>query len=235
MIQRREKQKHGCYMSELVISCSMLEDEVREAMRLTGSNLPVLWIDRGLHEYPDKLRAELRNSIDSMNADVILLAFSLCGGALDGLSSKNSVLVVPRFDDCIHFLTSRRAGSRGEVDCRSLYFTAGWFRSERFMGKDYERCLLRYGPQKTKFIFDTMLANYQSLQLIDTHSYDMPAHRVTAEETAKLFGLDYQEQTGSLRILKKLFSHEWDEDFVVVQPGEKLRMEQFIPMNTKDA
>jgi hypothetical protein len=104
-------------MRELVIACSMLEDEVQEAMRQTGRELPILWMDRGLHEHPERLREELRSRIDSADdADVIMLTFALCGNALAGIGSQRAKLVLPKFDDCIHILTSREPGSRGEAD-----------------------------------------------------------------------------------------------------------------------
>ncbi|MEL7602707.1 MAG: DUF1638 domain-containing protein [Bacillota bacterium] len=223
-------------MRELVIACSMLEDEVREAMRQTGRELPVLWIDRGLHEYPERLREELRSRIDSTDdAEVIMLTFALCGNALAGIGSKHAKLVLPKFDDCIHILTSKEPGSRGEVDCRTLYYTGGWLKSEKFIGNEFESCLRRYGPKKTKFIYDAMLKNYRSVQLLDTQSYDMREYRGLAADTAARLGLTYSEGTGSLRILKKLFLGEWDDEFLIALPGEQFRMEQFIPSRSGGA
>ena len=216
-------------MSELVIACSMLEDEVKEAMRQTGRTLPVLWIDSGLHEFPERLRKELSSRIDSATeVCTIMLTFALCGNALAGIGSTNAKLVLPKFDDCIHFLTSSKYQSRGEVDCRTLYYTAGWLKSERFMGSEYGRCLQRYGEKKTRYIYNTMLKNYQSIQLLDTGSFDMQICRPVVNETAAKLNLAYTEGKGTLRILKKLFQGEWDDEFLIVQPGEQFSMEQFI-------
>ena len=223
-------------MDALVIACSMLEDEVREAMRQTGRNLPVLWIDRGLHEHPEKLREELRVRIDSSNdADVIMLTFALCGNALAGIGSNRATLVLPKFDDCIHILTSGEHGSRGEVDCRTLYYTGGWLKSDRFIGKDFESCVARYGPKKAGYIYNAMLKNYRCMQLLDTQSYDMQQYRGMAADTAARLGLAYSEGPGSIRILKKLFLGEWDDEFLIAQPGERFSMEQFIPVRNGGA
>jgi hypothetical protein len=43
----------------VVLACAMLEDEVALAMRRAACALPVVWLERGLHERPEKLRAEL--------------------------------------------------------------------------------------------------------------------------------------------------------------------------------
>ena len=216
-------------MNELVIACSMLEDEVKEAMRQTGRILPVSWIDSGLHEFPERLRKELASKIDSYSEiDTIMLTFSLCGNALAGIGSKRAKLVLPKFDDCIHFLTSAQYQSRGEVDCRTLYYTAGWLKSERFMGNEYDRCLQRHGAKKTQYIYNAMLKNYRSIQLLDTGSFDMLACRSVITETATKLNLSYTEGKGTLRILKKLFLGEWDDEFLIAEPGEQFSMEQFI-------
>lgn len=219
-------------MNELVIACSMLEDEVQETMRQIGRNLPVLWIDRGLHEHPEKLREELRARIEATNnVDVIMLTFALCGNALAGIGSKSAKLVLPKFDDCIHILTSGEYGSRGEVDCRTLYYTGGWLKSDRFIGKEFESCVARYGPKKADYIYNAMLKNYRGVELLDTQSYDMESCRGMAADTAARLGLAYSEGPGSIRILKKLFAGEWDDEFLVALPGEEFRMEQFMPVH----
>ena len=179
------------------------------------------------------MREELRARIDSSNdADVIMLTFALCGNALAGIGSNTAKLVLPKFDDCIHILTSGEYGSRGEVDCRTLYYTGGWLRSDRFIGKDFESCVAKYGPKKAGYIYNTMLKNYRCVQLLDTQSYDIQACRGIAADTAARLGLAYSEGSGSLRILKKLFLGEWDDEFLIAQPGEVFSMEQFIPTHS---
>lgn len=216
-------------MTELVIACEMLEDEIREAMRQTGRDLPILWIDRGLHEHPERLREMLLSRIkEAGDVDVIMLTFSYCGGALDGIYSEHSKLVIPLFDDCIRMLKSSGPGCRGVVDCRTMYFTGGWLRSERFIYEDYLKCCRRYGKKMGLRIFHEMLKNYRAFELMDTQSYDLEAFRLQAENAAKEFNLTFGTGMGSLRVLKKLFSQDWDEEFLILPPGERATMEQFV-------
>ncbi|MEL7610857.1 MAG: DUF1638 domain-containing protein [Bacillota bacterium] len=216
-------------MTELVIACEMLEDEIREAMRQTGRDLPISWIDRGLHEYPERLREMLLTRIkEAGDVDVIMLTFALCGGALSGIYSERAKLVIPLFDDCIHMLKSPCTGNRGEVDCRTLYFTGGWLKSERFIYKDYLKCCERYGKKTAQRVYREILKNYRTFELMDTQSYALEAFLPQAETAADELKLTLETGTGSLRVLKKLFSGDWDEEFLVVQPGERITMEQFI-------
>ena len=216
-------------MTELVLACEMLEDEIHEAMRQTGRDLPIWWIDRGLHEHPERLREMLLSRIrEAADVDVIMLTFSFCGGALSGIFSEHAKLVMPLFDDCIHMLKSAKPGCRGEVDCRTLYFTGGWLKSERFIYEDYLKCCERYGKKTAQRIYREILKNYRTLQLMDTQSYDLEAFRPQAENAAKELKLGFETGTGTLRILKKLFLKDWDEEFLIIPPGERVTMDQFV-------
>ena len=83
-------------MAEVLLSCEMLEDEMQLALQRTGVQMPIVWLDAGLHEYPAKLRASLREKIAELEQsyDTILLGFCLCGNAMDGVGASRAQLVV---------------------------------------------------------------------------------------------------------------------------------------------
>ena len=57
-----------------LISCAMLEDEVNHILEKTHLTLPVIWIDRGLHNRPENLNQLLQEHINQLqNQDEILL------------------------------------------------------------------------------------------------------------------------------------------------------------------
>ena len=71
-----------------LISCAMLEDEVNHILEKTHLTLPVIWIDRGLHNRPENLNQLLQEHINQLqNQDEILLTFGLCGIGTAGLVS----------------------------------------------------------------------------------------------------------------------------------------------------
>jgi hypothetical protein len=49
------------------------------------------------------------------------------------------------------------------------------------------------------------------------------AFRAQAEEEARQRGWAFEEIAGSMRLLNKLFRGEWDDDFLVLEPGQTLR------------
>ena len=90
----------------------MLEDEIQRAVQRTGAQMPIVWVDAGLHEYPDRLREELQRQVARLEQDydTILLGFCLCGNALHGVRAARARLIAPRFDDCIRMLLCPAAG-----------------------------------------------------------------------------------------------------------------------------
>lgn len=212
-----------------LIACEMLRDEVELAMARTGIEYPTIWLDKGLHDTPEKLRASLQDKIDQLDKyDTILLAMALCGGALDGISCGHARLAVPKFDDCIRIILSLEPGMRNAADARSLYYTRQWLDSAGHLTRQQEQYLEKYGEKKTKKIMRLMLANYKSCRMVDTGAYDMAQWEDRARADADALGLEYGTQHGSVRVLEKLLRQEFDEEFLVVEPGETLTQRMFL-------
>lgn len=207
----------------------MIEDEVKLAMQRTGCTLPVVWGEAGLHDYPDKLRAALNEMIaDNAGAEHILLAYSLCGNGMVDVFSESSTLVVPRIDDCVWMALCNQEGAPPEMDNRSLYYTRGWLSRDSSFGNSYQRTINKYGPEKAKYIYRLMLANYQSITLLDTGAYPVEDCLPQVEKLAGDFELGLRRQQGSVRMLEKLFSRKWDEEFVVLRPGRRFQQQEFL-------
>ena len=50
-------------MAAVLLACQMLEDEIQRAVQRADAQMPIVWVDAGLHEYPDRLREELQRQI----------------------------------------------------------------------------------------------------------------------------------------------------------------------------
>lgn len=214
-----------------LIACEMLRDEVELVLRQTSTTLPITWMEKGLHNSPDRLRAALQAEVDKTGPECpeILFAMACCGGAMDGLHSSCAKLIVPRFDDCVRLLLAVEPGQPSQADCRCLYFTRAWLNSDGYLLRDFEKYREKYGPKKAKRIIDAMIGHYRGYRMIDTGAYDLAAIETAARADAAEFGLEYGCQRGTLRILEKLLTRQWDEEFVISQPGEALRQKYFLP------
>ena len=211
-----------------VIGCEMMADEIRMAMKNTELVADVIWLERGLHNSPEKLGEALQREIDKIpQEETVVLAFAQCGNGTVGLKCNCEQLIIPKFSDCIHLIMSNEYGSYDQVDSRTFYNSKGWMDSDCTMKADYERAVKQYGQECATEIYGAMLQNYKCFCLMDTGAYDMAEQEEKARETAELFHLEYKRCKASLRIYEKLFNKEWDDEFVVKKQGEIVSFQDF--------
>ncbi len=212
-----------------IIACSMLENEIKYAYDKCNCNYPIIWIDRGLHNYPEKLRVKLQETIDSLqDQDQILLCFGLCGNGTAGLKSNHAQMVIPKFDDCLNMLLCDGTRTcRGLVEAGTMYLTDGWTQDEEGILQQYDKLLEDYDEEMRDAVMEMMYAHYDSVTLIDTGCYPMDNAREYAEKTCELMDFQLKETKGYTIMLEKLFSGDWDENFIICAPGNNIADEHF--------
>ena len=188
-------------------------------------------LDFGLHLRPGELKKTLQEKVDeaSQNADVLLLGYGLCSMAVVGLHASTATLVIPRVDDCISiFLGSGSAyQQQAKQEPGTYYLTKGWIEVGDSPFEEFKRLVEKYGQEKSKRMIDLMLKNYTRLAFINTGQYEIERYQAYAQRMADQFGLRYEEIAGSPALVKKLVFGPWDEEFVVVRPGQSVRYEDF--------
>lgn len=212
----------------ILIACSMMEDEINAALT-KRQKLPVVWMDRGFHNEPEKLKKELQRQIDSLqDYDEILCAFGLCGNGTDGISSRHARIILPKFDDCVNLMlcTGTRI-ARGLTRPDSLYFTRGWTRDDESVLRQYEELGKKYDDETRDAVLEMMYEHYNTVTVIDTGCYDTAPVAEYARRAADLLGLNVEMTTGSNRILQQLLDECWDDNFIILEPGEVLSPEHF--------
>ena len=220
-------------MGTIIVACQTIRDEVNLAITETGVNYPVLWIESGLHNFPDRLGQKIQVEINKIeNVETILLAFGYCGNSLLGINSSRAQLIIPRVDDCISLLLGsyeRRQTLDKEVG--TYFLTNGWLENEQNLLSEYERCVKRYGKDKALRVMKMMLNNYHRLMVIDTQAYQSEGILIKTKEFADALGLSHEKIEGSLRLVKKLLLGPWDEEFAIIQAGEEVTLEHIIMNN----
>jgi hypothetical protein len=216
----------------LVMACATV---IEEMLPLLPEGMPYQKFEFGLHVYPDKLRRTLQEAIDAVSGqyDTIILGYGMCSQAIVGIKANGCRLVVPRVDDCIAiFLGSRHAyTAQSRAEPGTYYLTKGWIEVGDTPFSEYERSTLRYGKERAERIYRLMLANYKRLALINTGQYELERYREYARRTAEKFGLRYEEIEGSDTLVRKMLFGPWDEEFVVLEPGETFELQPFLGAN----
>ena len=216
-------------MSSILIACRTISNEVEQALGEVNSNIPVKWVESGLHNYPDDLRRKLQEEINCLTSyENILMAFGSCGNSLIGLTSPKSYIIVPKVDDCISLLLgSYKQRQDYSREMGTYFLTQGWLEYENNISKEYEHCLKRYGEQRATKILKIMLENYQRLMVIDTGAFCLKDCLKKSVSLAEKLGLEHQVKKGSLKLLKQLITGPWDDSFCIINPSEKLSLKHF--------
>jgi len=216
-----------------VIACETIKDEIIYVANKVQCKYPFLWMPSSLHKYPERLRHELQKEIDKCDQDEdnILLLFGYCGNAVLGLSSPYARLIIPKMDDCISLLLGGNQRRKDlSTEGRAYYLTKGWMNSDSGLVVEYNRCIMKYGYDKSNMVFKVMLKGYKSFDVIDTgivNKETMSEIMDTVQKFADRFDMEHKVIEGTLEVLYKSLSGQWDEDFVIIEPGEKVKFEDF--------
>jgi hypothetical protein len=179
--------------------------------------------------------------------DAILLAYGLCGAATAGLRAGSIPLVVPRAHDCITlFLGSRDRYTAEFAGHPGTYWYVQDFveRSDdggAFAGMGavsdaearatYEEYVARYGEDNAAYLMEALggwRSHYDRAALVDMAVADRGAAAAVeafARDDATRRGWAFEKLAGELILVRRLLDGHWGaEDFLVLQPGERLAM-----------
>lgn len=214
-------------MNTAILACKTLEDEVEQAVKRTNHNYPIYWIESGLHNYPEKLKQTLQQTIDKIcKYDYLIMLFGLCGNALLGLEAKNATLVIPKVDDCISlFLGGNEARRNMSKSSHAYYLTKGWLRYENNIWQEYQKSIEKYGLEKTRSLFKILLKHYTQLVVIDTGAFDTSAFTKEASLIANELGLDLKVMAADLSMIDRALQKEWGSEFAIIKPGDRITMQ----------
>jgi hypothetical protein len=211
-----------------IIACETVREELRN---LIPPDMPCKFLEFGLHLAPERLHMALQCEIDATQKDVdtILFGYGMCAKGTVGLEARRFRLVIPRVDDCIALCL----GSRAEYlrQCRkapgTFYLTKGWIECGDDPYTEYLKMREKCGHDEAYYLEQIVIQNYTRLVLINMGNYDLDKYRSYAQQQAAFFGLTFEEIPGSRALIKKLVEGNWDEDFVVVEPGGKVEYGMF--------
>lgn len=231
---------------QLVISCGMLSNELKKAYQKCFSDCKILWMKRALHNHPKSLKDTLQSFIDeNQDCDDILLTYGLCGNGTLGIHSQHTRLVIPKFHDCIHQLIQSVDNNTADIDepwkmnelgkinqkqvlPGQLYLTRSWTLDQEAIYQQSKAVLNTYGKSHGQDILDEIYEGYTDINVINTDSYEIAPVMEYAKNAAAMNHLKVNQINGSTLILEKLLCGDWDQNFIVLEPGEELQLNHFF-------
>lgn len=227
------------------ITCDMLLRPVEHLAAESPHEVVVDQLSAALHAKPMSLRERIQVKIDQADpdAEAVVLAYGLCGGATAGLEARDVPVVLPRAHDCATiFLGSRERYGREHGTAPGTYWYTedqmergnalkGWLlgdaaRSEDASAtrRDYEE---RFGKDNADYLMETLgewSVRYERGAFLDTGLAPTAEAAELAREESERRGWRFERVPADLGLIRRLLFGQWDDDFQVVQPGERLAM-----------
>jgi hypothetical protein len=137
-----------------------------------------------------------------------------------------------RTDDCIGIFLGSRGAYRQQLDFEpgTYFLTRGWADEKQPTPfNEFERVRKRWGAERAKRLLDRMLQRYRRLIYINTAGAESSSEaNGYARNMAERFSLSYEELEGKTTLIRKLMEGPWDDQCLVVQPGECIKLESFM-------
>lgn len=214
----------------VILACTSLLLHVEAAQERMATRFPVVELDRRFHTEPKQMRSHILKALDDLHADcdTVLVAMGYCGGSWNHIPITRRV-VMPKVDDCITLLLHtndtphtnlKKVGHMYFRDCDTGPYSIESMKEE---------ICRTYGMEFGTSIFGSWFQNYTSADIIDTGVYDCYSEEYVADVQKNVdlirCSLGYVE--GSNRILEKLVSGRWDEQFVILESGREMTEQDF--------
>ncbi|MDR3181441.1 MAG: DUF1638 domain-containing protein [Planctomycetaceae bacterium] len=192
-----------------LFACEIIFREICALAAISPHRIDIEFLPKGLHDIGKKKMRErltaVLDTVDETQYDAVLLGYGLCSGGTTNLTARTIPLVIPRAHDCItFFLGSRKRYEDYFFANPGVYFkTTGW---------------IERGDKDSQYL--EMMPFYNKLTFIET---GVEANDFFERATQQLAGernWEYEKVQGDLTLLRRFVFGDWNEDFLIVQPGQ---------------
>ncbi len=233
------------------IGCEIVYREACYLAATGPHKVDVEFLRKGLHDLETQdMVSKVQDTIDAIDPatghEAVLLGYARCNDGLVGVKARDVPLVISKAHDCITFFFGSRTGYQEYFNEKpgTYYLTTGWsernvndggrstpaYGQQGVMAKlglteSYEDMVARYGKENADFIVESMGGwekHYTNLLYIEMGSMDESDLIEQGRQRAADNGWDFEKRKGDWSLLKKLFYGEWDDDFVVIEPGQQI-------------
>ncbi len=228
------------------ITCEVLARTVYQQAALAPHVIDVELLEQALHDdRPASRLSRLQSEIDTTPAakyQAIVLVYGLCNLALEGLQARDLPVAVARAHDCITLYL----GSRQRYDAEfaatpgTYYYSDDYMERQDRVGKDgrrltmgsltfddqdYDYLVAKFGEDNAQYLMEVLgqwHSHYARAAYIETGLGKSGQFSEQAVSDAERYGWRFEQLRGDPELVRKLLAAEWDEDFLVLQPGQRI-------------
>lgn len=225
-----------------LIGCEMLERELRLEAGRCAVPVDLEILPNALHDLGGKrMRARIQERVDAVAPGryaATLLGYALCGNGLAGIEARSMPVVIPRAHDCIALLLGDRRTYEAilEENTGTYFRSPGWVEhcpdTMQLSGappdvtNELDWLMEKYGEEPGRYLYEELYRyqrTYSRLVYIDTGVTASERFEQEARSEAVRNDWRFEKRMGSRRWFRKLVHGDWDDDFLVLQPGERSR------------
>lgn len=218
-------------MNAIILACSSLTEFIRAAQAKCETEYPVWYLSQSYHRDPALMREQIKKALQEIpeEYDTVLVAMGYCGGSWENILTDRR-LVLPRVDDCISLLLT--TDDNYQVDRKepgNLYIKDKNPEKSSFKGI-FDRYTADMETEEAQRIYESWKELYSGMKIIDTGLYDSYSEAYTGSvyEDGAWLEAEVSHVPGGILLLEKLVSGRWDEQFVIIEPGERTGKQDYF-------
>jgi hypothetical protein len=218
-----------------IISCHVLWREICHFAAISKNSFNFHFLKQGLHNTPDILRKQVQAAIDAVDDeyDAILIGYGLCSNGLVDIQARDKKLVIMRGHDCITFLLGSKQRYQQYFDQHpgTYWYSPGWIDTTLMPSRErldqiFQQYREKYGEENADYLMQIeqrWIHDYSTAAYVDLGFYDTERYQEFSKKCAEELAWSYDEQVGDPHLIINFLEGTWNtDDFLVVQPGEKV-------------
>jgi len=207
----------------VILSCTSLKDYVELAQKKLNTAYPVIYLSRIYHRDPEEMREHVISALEGLDPEVetVLVSMGFCGGSWDKVKVPCRV-VIPRVDDCISLLLQTTDEPVSNLKKQDHLYVKDKDPFKENFKSIFDHLTKDIDEETKKRYHEDWMRYYREIDIIETEINDSrrPEYAAAVKADADWLQAEMAYVPGGTHLLEKLISGNWDEQFMVFEPGE---------------
>ncbi len=210
----------------VILACTSLKDYVEEAQKRLGTNIKAIYVSRLYHRDPKEMREHIIEKLDNLpeGTDTVLVCMGYCGGSWEGVAKNSCRIVLPRIDDCVSLVMQLTDEPKSNLKEDRHFYVRDKDPAKESIKAIFEHMANAQDlDQETREKYHKHWQDmYEEIDIIDTPINDARSQEYFDKVKVDADWLDARLEyvMGGTHMIEKLIKGDWDDQFLVLEPGE---------------